>query len=200
MDIICGYNMIKAIIFDFAGVVASPGAAIWFKKSIPDYDLKKSLVDQLSDKLDKGDLAQGDFCQELSKINGLPPEAVWPGIHENTIPNYPLLELMQKLKGKYKIGLLSNYEGRWLNELLDEYKLRQYFDEILISSECKMIKPEPGIYLKMLKMLDTKPGEAVFVDDRSVNVEAANKIGIHGILYSDLPQVKKELLNNEVSL
>jgi putative hydrolase of the HAD superfamily len=62
------------------------------------------------------------------------------------------------------------------------------FDHIIASCDVKLIKPDPRIYQLTLERLDCRPDEAVFIDDRPVNVVAAEELGIHGIMYQSREQ------------
>lgn len=103
---------------------------------------------------------------------------------------------MKKLKTHYKIGLLSNFVSEWLRFLFKKFNLEELFDAVVISTEHKLIKPDPKMYQLILKMLDVKPSEAVFIDDRENNTKGAEKVGIKGILFKnpqDLQDRLKEL-------
>lgn len=59
-----------------------------------------------------------------------------------------------------------------------------------------MIKPELGYYSHVLKSLNiTDPSSAIFVDDKVVNVTAAQSFGLHGILFESAPSVLRQLRN-----
>jgi FMN phosphatase YigB (HAD superfamily) len=61
------------------------------------------------------------------------------------------------------------------------------------SAEVRLIKPDPLIYEHCLRGLDVAPSEALFIDDRQVNIEAARNMGIHGIQFKSMAQLKMEL-------
>lgn len=94
------------------------------------------------------------------------------------------LPVLQKLRGKYKLGLVSNFaipECAW--ELLDKYGLRGFFDAILISAEINKRKPSPEIFEKALQILDVSASKAVFVGDvPSSDVKGAKNAGMKAIL------------------
>lgn len=107
--------------------------------------------------------------------------------------NHELVDYIKQLKTKYTIGLLSNFTHPWLHEILSDNELWELFDHHIISSEHKMIKPNPKIFHKMLGMLEVDASEAIFVDDRQYNVDASNALGIKSFLYADLATFKKDL-------
>jgi putative hydrolase of the HAD superfamily len=77
------------------------------------------------------------------------------------------------------VGLLSNMVREIGDHLRDELRLFERFTSVTYSYEVGLAKPDPEIYHCALQSLGTTPGEALFVDDRAVNVEAARSVGMH---------------------
>lgn len=95
----------------------------------------------------------------------------------------------------YKVYLLSNY-GKTSFEAAREHGRLSFLplvDGGVISYEVKIVKPEPGIYQALLEKYDLKAEECVFLDDRADNIEAAKKLGFHGIVVESYEQARKEL-------
>jgi len=82
----------------------------------------------------------------------------------------------------HTIALLSN-EVRSLREKLDAHALTPLFDIIVISAEIGVMKPDPAAYHAVLKALGRPAHETVFIDDMPANIDAANALGIQGVLY-----------------
>jgi epoxide hydrolase-like predicted phosphatase len=184
--------MIKAFIFDFAGVITTTDPYWqWIREK--NLEEKRAVFQRLSEDVDRAYITHEQFLTAFAKEMGTPKETVWPEIKARNILNQELIALIIELKKKYKIGLLSNFTYPWISELLEEYDLRQYFDELLISSQEKMIKPDPQFFYKMLERLDVEPQEAVFADDKQSNVDGAKKLGIHAFLFTTTEQFKKDL-------
>jgi FMN phosphatase YigB (HAD superfamily) len=61
------------------------------------------------------------------------------------------------------------------------------------SAEVRIIKPDPAIYEHTLRGLGVPAAEALFLDDREINVEAARSLGIRSIQFQSTAQLKKEL-------
>lgn len=91
----------------------------------------------------------------------------------------------------YKIGLLSNTEI----PATEFFYQRGYtqFDTVVFSCKERVCKPDKEIYEIMLRRLDVRSHEAVFVDDKEENVHGAQDVGLHGIIFVSPEQVKKEL-------
>lgn len=191
--------MIKAIIFDFAGVIGTNGFWTWLEKNVQNIESQKEYFLAISNDVDKGIIEEKAFVSFVSEKTGRIKEEIWPEVYEKIKINDELLVFTQLLRKKYKIGLLSNFVYEWLHELLTKHDLHPYFDEVIISAKEKLIKPEPEIFLKILSLLKIQPDEAIFVDDKKINVDAANRIGLKGILYTDIKKFKKDLIHNGIT-
>ena len=154
--------------------------------------LKREYYQKVSEQVDRAIIPHSEFVKMLSKDTGIAEEKIWQEVYEEIVINDELLKLIKQLKKKYKIGLLSNFTFPWLREILANRNLYSYFDQIIISSEHKLLKPEPKIFHKILKMLDVIKKEAVFIDDRQTNVDAANRIGIKSILFSSNEHLREQ--------
>jgi 2-haloacid dehalogenase len=67
------------------------------------------------------------------------------------------------------------------------------FRDILVSGEEKLLKPDPAIYYLALDRFGLRPEEALFVDDREVNVEGAEAVGIKGHLFTGADDLRRRL-------
>lgn len=77
--------------------------------------------------------------------------------------------------------------------LYKEFNLSHYFDNILVSSRVKIIKPDPRFYQMMFNSLQVAPQEVVYIDDRDYQVVGAQKLGMRAILYQNSEQLEKSL-------
>ena len=95
--------------------------------------------------------------------------------------------------GDVDLGMLNN-EARELNDYrIETFGFRGYFDFFFSSCYVGMRKPSEQIYRLALDVLQCEPGEVVFIDDRSGNVEIAAKLGIHAIQYMGVERLSREL-------
>lgn len=176
--------MIKVIFFDFAGVIGTDGYWIWLKEKVPDLESKRSYFQSLSEKIDRRDITNQEFVEAVAEGVNVPAEIVWKEIFKKIIINTELLNLISQLKKKYKIGLLTNYTYKWMDELFTIYNLDKYFDEKIISSLHGAIKPDIKIYQIALNLFKIKPAEAIFIDDRQTNIDGGKNAGIKSLLFT----------------
>ena len=94
------------------------------------------------------------------------------------------LTVLEKLYGKYKLGIVSNFAlPECARKLLEKYKLKDFFDAIVISAEINKRKPSPEIFKKALTILETEPSKACFVGDTpDIDITGAQKVGMKAIL------------------
>ncbi len=94
----------------------------------------------------------------------------------------------------FKVYILSNY-GKTAFEACTKKRLKfvPLVDGKVISYELKLVKPQREIYEFLLNKYSLKAEECVFFDDRAVNIEGAERVGIHGILFKNIHQAKADL-------
>lgn len=184
--------MIKAVIFDYFGVVATD--AFWNDAhQIAHLNGDASKLHNLIENMDGGELNWQKFCEDTGKLLGVSASQVNERAQDIQV-NKELIVYMDSLKQKgLKIGLLSNASSEYLLPLLDKAHLAHVFDEIVVSSDVGASKPSPVIYKEMLKRLQIEPYEAIFIDDMPANVAGAESAGIPGVQFFDTVQTKRDI-------
>jgi HAD superfamily hydrolase (TIGR01509 family) len=107
--------------------------------------------------------------------------------------NWRLLDYIRSLRPRFKVGLLSNAWDDLRKTLHDRWNIDGLFDELIISAEVKLVKPDPRIFQLATDRLKALPDETIFIDDIAENVESARLVGLKGILYQDFDQVMAEI-------
>ena len=100
--------------------------------------------------------------------------------------------LVKKLKGEgYRVFLLSNlsYDGK---NYAMRYPFMKEFEGTVFSCDEHKNKPEAGLYKLLLGRYGLLAEETVFFDDYPPNIEGANAVGIHGILFRDAADAERE--------
>ena len=92
----------------------------------------------------------------------------------------------------YRPCILSNAwpDARDLFDSITEFKI---FEEIIISAEVGMAKPDSSIFVHACDQIGVAASNAVFVDDMVENVDAAIDLGMHGILFENTEQTLTDL-------
>ena len=191
---------IKWIIFDLGGIIILETSDLINNKiadilNIPDEKLKET-AGKLHRQITAGAITLLEMYSIITKelsihisANILLEEHLKQFRMLATKHNAGVVDFIKTLKNVYKVACLSNLELE-IADICRETKLFNYFDRAFLSTELKMQKPDLNVYLKVLDELECKPNEIIFTDDRIENVNAANKIGIHALHYSNLEQLK----------
>lgn len=183
---------IKAVIFDFFGVISSEVSPFWFRERFSDEEAK-ILKEKYMTPADRGDLTEEEVFLTLSELSGESPTKIEADFASRVVIDKKMTELIDSLHGYYKTALLSNAMGTWLWKILKSNDLERRFDTIVISSEERAVKPEGRIFEVALKRLGISADEAVFIDDNERNVDGALSVGINGIIYTGLDDLKTKL-------
>lgn len=104
-----------------------------------------------------------------------------------------LVDFIRALRPSIKTALLSNAWDELRDTLQRRWKILDIFDEVAISAELKMKKPEAEIYEWIANRLGVVPEEAVFVDDMERNIEAAQAAGLKGVRFLNTSQALSEI-------
>ncbi|MEV6286029.1 HAD family phosphatase [Kribbella sp. NPDC051770] len=146
--------------------------------------------------LERGQIAVPDFERKLAALltqrDGRPLQA--EGLIERMFAHFEheprMTALVRRVKGHgIRTALLSNSWG-------NTYPIETWdgmFDDLVISGEVGLRKPEPEIYLLAAERVGLPPAECVFVDDLELNVEAARKLGMTAIHHTAYDETKREL-------
>ncbi|WP_291431521.1 HAD family phosphatase [Deinococcus sp.] len=120
-------------------------------------------------------------------------EAFRAAMEAESRPHDDALALARDLSGRYRMYALNN-EGRDLNEFrIRTYALHEFLLAFFSSCYLGVMKPNPGIYRLGLNLANLRPEEAVMIDDRAQNAEAARSVGMHAVRYENAAQLREEL-------
>jgi putative hydrolase of the HAD superfamily len=101
--------------------------------------------------------------------------------------------------GNYFMSTINN-ESRDLNDYrIDKFGLRKIFQLFISSCFVGLRKPERDIYRLALEITQIPPEECCFIDDRALNLECANNMGMHTIEMKGLEWLRTELAKLGVS-
>lgn len=189
--------MIKAIIFDFFGVIYSEPYNVWLRNH--GFVREGSFLEAVQ-KTDSGQISMSRFFDLLSTLSGQSSDKIITEFDMIERIDIGTVGLISALKKNYKIGLLSNASSSFIRHLLLENDLEKYFDEIIVSSEVGLIKPSSEIYEVALDRLGFNPSEVLFIDDNKSYTEGAEKIGIKSIIFKSVDQVEQELRKLKIIL
>ena len=195
--------MIKAIIFDFGRVITAQKPLSLFRSYEAELGLDPGTINPImfgseawQDAL-LGHKTAEEFWYQIGPELGLNTAEEVNRFryryHADEALNQAVLGMIRNLNGRYKLAILSN-SPPGLKRWLVDWKIHDLFDVVFCSGDEGMIKPDPAVFRLTLERLGTDPGEAVFIDDTPEHVEAARKLGIHGIVFTTAEALNKDLI------
>lgn len=93
----------------------------------------------------------------------------------------------------YRVYILSNYAAWTYEKTREELCFLKEVNGAVFSFQVQQVKPEPEIYQTLLDNYGLVPEESVFLDDREENIRSAERMGIHGILFTSKEQAVCQL-------
>ena len=193
---------IKAIIFDYDGVLTNRGArpqqyaAAAAELGLSVEELEGRLWDTEPWQLVKrGQMSDAEFWQRVLPLIGMAPADAPYGplaflLQEDL--DEDVVGIVRQLKGRTALALLSNatlaYEPRWV-----QFELLDLFDVVINSARVGLAKPDREIYELALEKLGCAPGEVLFIDDKARNTIAAEALGIPSLVFTDAVTLAHEL-------
>ena len=94
-----------------------------------------------------------------------------------------LVRFIRELRRYCRTALLSNAWPGMRQMIENEWGVADCFDDLFISAELGLAKPDPKVYRLALERLDLPPARAVFIDDFTENVRAASTLGLRAIQF-----------------
>ena len=181
-----------AVLFDFFGVICSEVAPFWLERYFPEEDAAR-IKAELVAPADRGDVSEEEMFAMLGERTGVPADQALEDWLALAVRNPAFPALLERLRQHATVALLSNAPGAFLHRLLDRENLYPFFDRIMISSEERLVKPDPAIYSRLVEQLGIDPARCVMIDDNPANLRGAEQAGIPGILFRDAESLEEAL-------
>jgi epoxide hydrolase-like predicted phosphatase len=184
--------MIKAILFDCFGVLVTSSYEP-FKKKYFDGDHEKiAKFTEIEDRSSRGEITLNQALADFAELAGITVTQCANELEQNP-ENKELLEYIKtEIKPRFKVGLLSNVAKDRISELFtpDEIAL---FDDIVLSFQVGLAKPDPKIFELAAARLSVAPSECLFIDDLEKYLVGAEKAGMKTQRYMRLTDIKDKI-------
>ena len=193
---------IRAIICDLGGVLLrtadfTPREQLATRLGMSRHELERFIFGgESGDQAQRGDITVQQHWENLrnqikfstQEFNHLVDE-----FFANDVLDSSLLDYVRDLHKTYKTGLLSNAfdDGRQI--ITDRLHIADAFDDMVISAEVGLVKPDPRIFQLAVEQLGVETNQAIFVDDMQRNVDGAKLAGLLGIHFQNPDQMRLDL-------
>jgi len=193
---------IQAVIFDYGGVLVRMQDETPRQRLAERYGLRldtiyRLLFDSESARLAAvGEITTEKHWQTVAALLKAPvpelPEFIYQFWSADGLNQEQLADI-HSLRGKYKLGLLSNAFDDLRAMLVERWQIANLFDDLVISAEVGLVKPDARIYQLAVERLGVAPETTVFLDDVQQNVDGARAAGLQAIWYRDPAEARLEL-------
>ena len=188
--------MLRAIIFDFDGIIANtePTHLEAFKKVLLVSDIKLSDEDYYEKYLAFDDKT---LFREIFKDNGISPENglisnlvfeknnLMKQLFETHVELFPgIIDLLEILGERYKLAIGSGALKSEIELVLNKYGINDHFINITAADDVINCKPDPEVYLKVLDKINSfteneiLPEECIVFEDSKYGIKAAKSAGM----------------------
>jgi putative hydrolase of the HAD superfamily len=194
-------NSIRAILFDYGGVLAEEGFREGLKEIARWYGLDPESVHQLG-----GDvvyesgyvIGQGDepaFWELMCRRSGLPgyESRFSDEILRRFVLRPNMMAAVRTLRRRGYLTAILSDQTDWLESLNVRDRFYEEFDRVFNSYRLGKGKRDPSIFDDALRELEVEPAQALFIDDNTGHVARAAGRGLHTILFRDEEQALAEL-------
>jgi putative hydrolase of the HAD superfamily len=195
---------LRAVVFDYGMVLSGPREPMAFATLLSITGLPQERFEPLywanRHAYDEGKLTGLAFWQRFIQDAGLNlPQGTAEKLNRWdarmwTTENSAMLDWQRKLKERGVLtAILSNMGDNVHDNITKEFDWLRGFDVLVWSYQLHMAKPDPAIYLHALEELGTRAEETLFLDDKLVNIQAAQALGFKAIQFTTVERLRADL-------
>ena len=192
-----------AVIFDVGNVLYGWDPESFLARQLPEDEARLRFIEEVDlwgwhDTLDAG----RPFAEAAAELSEKFPDyaayiSAWGERFGETIkdPVPGVHALVEALDSRgVPLFAITNFSAEfWAPFRAREDAFFSRFRDIVVSGEERLLKPDPALYYRALDRFGLKPEEALFVDDRKINVEGAAAVGMKGHLFTDAEDLRRRL-------
>jgi 2-haloacid dehalogenase len=194
---------VRAVVFDVGNVLYGWDPDSFLVRQIADDDARLRFIEEVDlygwhETLDGG----RDFAEAAAELSETFPAyaahiAAWGERFGDTItdpvPGMPDLVAELDARGVPLFAITNFSADFWTPFAAREAAFFGRFRDIVVSGREKLLKPDPAIYYLALDRFGLKPAEALFIDDRLINVEGAAAVGMAAHLFAGADDLRARL-------
>ena len=183
--------MIRNIVFDMVGVVMTFDRDGYYRQngvseedqSLLEREVFRSLEFAMGD---RGTISEEDavasICTRVPRrLHGVVADLIYR--RHDILPVPGMQALLSDLKARgLALYLLSNISEAFHRFHADIPGI-ELFDDVLVSCDAHLVKPDPAIFRKAYRQFGIDPAESAFIDDSSFNAEAAQHTGMRAFVF-----------------
>lgn len=180
--------MIKAIVFDFFGVICSDNYWSYGRADAQSAGVFRNNAEEMN----LGEISWSDFVEKIANATKTSADEV-KELYRSERIDPRMVNWIADLHSRYKTGLITNAHHEFLDTLLAKSHLDKHLDSIVVSSRIGVMKPNPAIFETCTEQLGVAPNETIFIDDLDQHVAAAQAIGMQAFRFDNFEQAKTQV-------
>lgn len=192
----------KNIIFDFGNVLVrwepekiytehfgDEAKAWWFLRHVADNDWRL--------RIDAGESQDACIAEQQARYPEYRQALAlyrdrWRDMLTGEMPG--MRDIIVELREKgHEIYGLTNWSMETFPQAREHFGILQMIDRYVVSGAEHLVKPDPRLFQVLLDRYGLRAEDCTFVDDNPVNVEAARRMGMRGIVFTSAEKLRKEL-------
>ncbi|GAB6847502.1 HAD family hydrolase [Paraburkholderia kururiensis] len=198
---------IKAVVFDFGGVLVDWSPEYVYRELIPDEAERRWFLTHVCAmdwviQQDGGQTIEEGTAELVAKFPDHEPlirafyerwHEMLGGLLDGGVETFERLEAA----GVPLFGL-TNWSAETFPYAWENFPILRRCRDIVVSGRVKLVKPDPAIFAEMVRRIDAhlpgvQPGELVFIDDNLKNAQAATALGWHGVHHTSNAETDAKL-------
>jgi 2-haloacid dehalogenase len=194
---------VKAVVFDVGNVLYGWDPDAFLVRQIADDEARLRFIEDVDlyawhETLDGG----RPFAEAAAELNEKFPQyaaliAAWSDRFGETIsgpvPGVHDIVAALDVRGIPLFAITNFSADFWPPFHEQERTFFARFRDIIVSGEVKLLKPDPAVYYLALDRFGLRPADALFVDDREINVDGALAVGMQAHLFTDAADLRLRL-------
>jgi HAD superfamily hydrolase (TIGR01509 family) len=177
----------KAIIFDFDGVIAD-SEYHWdrhslnvYRSFVPGFTKDDDMKLKGRSTADIYDMLVRNYGFSMTKEEYL--EIIGEFAHkvylEWTLPLPGVVELIRRLVQRgIPLGIASSSRHKWIDTALERFDLTHIFNPIVTAEDVGVGKPNPAVYAEAARLIGFDPGDCIAIEDSTNGLRSAKGAGM----------------------
>jgi 2-haloacid dehalogenase len=192
---------ITTVVFDLGGVLVDWDPRYLYRKLMPADEVDPFLAEIGFQEWNRGQDAGGPWSDAVEALAAAHPHrrdliAAFPDRFPETLRG-PIEGTVAVLDDLHRAGTrlvaLTNWSSETFPHARAIFEFLDRFEGIVVSGDEGVAKPDVALFRILLDRYALAAEQTVFVDDSPTNVEAAQRLGMVGLLFTDPDQLRVDL-------
>ncbi|MEZ4700499.1 MAG: HAD family phosphatase [Rhodothermales bacterium] len=190
----------RAIVFDIGGVLIDWDPRHLYRRLFGsdeeemEYFLKHICSQEWNEQMDRGMPFEQAIGERIRQFPAYDPFirayfAQWDEMVGGAIEE--TVRILSRLYASdYYLCALTNWSAETFPIMKRRFSFLSWFEELVVSGEEKVAKPDPAIFHTLLRRIKRRPQQCLFIDDKQANIEVAERMGFRTLLYESPEQLE----------